>query len=84
MPIKKKKTIEEYSKVKGEKLLGKVKELIKEGNVREITIKNRDGKKLITLPLTIGVVGAVLAPPLVAVGAIVALVSDCTISVKRK
>ncbi|HLD11721.1 MAG TPA: DUF4342 domain-containing protein [Patescibacteria group bacterium] len=80
MPKKK----EETFKVKGEELLKKFKELVKEGNVREITITDKNGKTLIVLPLTIGVVGAVLAPVLAAVGAIAALVTECTISVKRK
>lgn len=71
-------------KVKGEELLKKVKELIKEGNVRRITIKDRKGKTLIVVPLTIGVVGAVLAPVLAAIGAIAALVTECTISVERE
>lgn len=70
--------------VKGEELLAKVKELIREGNIRQITIKNKEGKTLIVLPLTIGVIGAVLAPMLAAVGAIAALVTECTISVERR
>ncbi len=74
---------EETYEISGEKLLSKVKELIKEGNVREISIKDKSGKTLIVLPLTLGVVSAVLAPPLVAIGAIAALVTECTISVKR-
>jgi hypothetical protein len=78
------KTKEEIYKIKGERLLAKVKELIKEGNVREISIKNKEGETLIVLPLTLGVVGAVLAAPLAAVGTIAALVTECTISVKRK
>lgn len=75
---------EESFKVKGEELLKKVKQLIKEGNIRKITIKDKSGKTLIVLPLTIGVVGAVLAPVLAAVGAIAALVTECTISVERE
>ncbi|MGB4762029.1 MAG: DUF4342 domain-containing protein [Candidatus Saccharimonas sp.] len=78
------KTTKEEFKVNGEELLGKVKNLIKEGNVRRIIIKNKDGKQLIELPLTIGVVGAVLAPVLAAVGAIAALVTECTIVVERE
>lgn len=70
--------------VKGEELLKKVKELIREGNIRKITIKDKKGKTLIVVPLTIGVVGAVLAPVLAAVGAIAALVTECTISVERE
>ena len=77
------KTKKEEFKVSGEKLLAKVKELIKEGNVRKISIKDKTGKTLVEFPLTIGVVGAVLAPVLAAVGAIAALVTECTISVER-
>lgn len=68
----------------GEELLKKVKELINEGNVRQITIKDKDGKSLVVFPLTVGVVGAVIAPVLAAVGAIAALVTECSISVERK
>lgn len=74
----------EEFKVKGDELLAKVKQLIKEGNVRQITIKNKDGKTLVVLPLTVGVVGAVLVPVLAAVGTIAALVTECTITVERK
>lgn len=73
----------EEFKVSGEELLAKVKELIHEGNIRRIIIKNEKGQTLIELPLTLGVVGAVLAPPLAAVGAIAALVSDCSIVVEK-
>ena len=76
--------MKEEFKVNGELLLQKVKELIKEGNVRKITIKDKDGKELMSFPLTFGVVGAVLAPVLAAVGAVAALVTECTISVERK
>ena len=74
----------EEFKVSGEELLKKVKELIKEGNVRKVTIKDKDGKPILSFPLTLGVVGAVLAPMLAAVGAVAALVTECTISVERK
>jgi len=75
---------EESFKVNGENLLKKVKEIINEGNVRKITIKDKNGKELIVFPLTVGVVGAVIAPVLAAVGAIAALLSECTISVERE
>ena len=75
---------EESFKVNGENLLKKVKELIQEGNVRKITIKDKNGKELIVLPLTIGVVGAVLVPSLAAVGAVAALLTECTLSVERE
>jgi len=74
----------EEFKIKGEDLIKKVKELIHEGNVRKIIIKNKEGKELIEFPLTIGVVGVVIAPILAAVGAIAALVSECTITVERE
>lgn len=73
----------EEFKVNGEELLKKVKELIAEGNIRRISIRNKEGKTIMELPLTIGVVGAVLAPPLAAVGAIAALVTECTLVVER-
>jgi hypothetical protein len=76
-------TQEEF-RVKGEDLLAKVKQLIDEGNVRRIIIKDKESKTLIEVPLTIGVVGIVLAPVLAAVGAIAALVTECTIIVERR
>ncbi len=79
-----KKRKEESFKVNGDELLKKIKELIKEGNVRKITIKDKSGKELVVFPLTVGVVGAVLAPVLAAVGAIAALVTECTISVEKE
>ncbi len=75
-------TTEEF-KVKGDELLAKVKQLINEGNVRKIIIKNKDGKTVVELPLTVGVVGAVFAPVLAAVGAIAALLTECTVVVER-
>ena len=80
---KEKVTREESFTVKGEDLLRKVKEIINEGNVRKITIKDKTGKELIVLPLTLGVVGAVFAPALAAVGAIAALIAECTITVEK-
>jgi hypothetical protein len=70
--------------VNGEDLLKKVKELIHEGNVRRIIIKDKKGKNLIEFPLTIGVVGAVLLPVFAAVGAVAALVTECSITVERE
>jgi hypothetical protein len=68
----------------GETLLKKVKELIEEGNVRKITIIDKSGKELASFPLTVGVVGALLLPVLAAVGAIAALITECTITVERE
>ncbi len=70
--------------INGEQLLKKVKELINEGNVRKITITDKNGKELMSFPLTIGVVGAVLAPVLAAVGALAALIGECTITVEKE
>lgn len=75
---------EETFRSTGDDLLKKVKELIHEGNIRKITIKGKDGKTIIVIPLTLGVVGAVISPALAAVGAIAALVTECTISVERE
>jgi hypothetical protein len=72
----------ESFKIDGETLLKKVKELFEEGNVRKISIHDKDGKEIMNFPLTIGVVGAVLAPVLAAVGALAALVGECTITVE--
>lgn len=74
----------ESFEVTGDNLLKKVKELINEGNVRKISIKDKTGKVQLVFPLTIGVVGVVLAPILAAVGAIAALIGECTISVERE
>lgn len=74
----------ESFRVSGENLLKEVRRLIKEGNIRRITIKDKNDKTILEFPLTIGVVGAVLAPALAAVGAVAALVTECTISVERE
>ncbi len=73
----------ETFKVNGDELIKKVKELIHQGNIRRIIIKDKDGKSIAEFPLTIGVVGAVIAPVLAAVGAIAALVTECSITVER-
>lgn len=85
MPVKKtanKKRTDEFS-IKGDRLVSKIKELITEGNVRRISILNKEKKTIIELPLTLGVVGAVLAPVLAAIGALAALLTECTIKVER-
>jgi hypothetical protein len=57
---------------------------VHEGNVRRVLIRNAEGQVIVEFPLTVGVVGAALAPMWAAVGAIVALVADCTIEIERK
>jgi hypothetical protein len=74
---------EEY-KVSGESLLAKARELVHEGNIRRISIKNDEGKTLIEVPLTLGLVGAALLPVWAAIGAIAALVTDCSIVVEKE
>jgi hypothetical protein len=76
-------TKESFS-IHGENLLKKVKELIEEGNVRKITITDKHCKELASFPLTVGVVGALVLPMLAAVGAIAALITECTITVERE
>jgi Domain of unknown function (DUF4342) len=78
------KTTRESFTINGESLLKKVKELINEGNIRKITIHDKSGKELMSFPLTVGVVGAVFAPVLAAVGAVAALIGECTITVERE
>ncbi len=73
----------EEFKVAGDQIMTKVKELVHEGNVRRITIKNDQGTTLVVIPLTVGVVGAILLPIWAAVGAIAALVTNCSITVER-
>lgn len=75
---------EETYKVQGDKLLAKVKELVKEGNVRRIIIKDKNGKTMVEFPMTIGVIGALVAPALAAIGALAALVTECSITVERE
>jgi ribosomal 30S subunit maturation factor RimM len=81
--MKENRTHTEEFHVNGEQLLAKIKELIHAGNIRRIIIKNKDGKTIMEIPLTIGVVGAVLVPTLAAVGAIAALVSEATVVVEK-
>ncbi len=85
MPTKKKsKATNETYRVNGEALLKKVKELIKEGNARRIIIRSESGEVLLEFPMTVGAIGVVAAPVLAAVGALAALISNCTIEVERK
>jgi len=69
--------------ISGEKLVSTVKEIIRQGNVRRIGIRNKNGESLFEMPLTLGVVGVLLLPTLAALGAIAALVTECTIVVER-
>jgi hypothetical protein len=70
--------------VKGEDLLRKIKEIIHEGNVNRIIIKNEEGKTYLEIPVTIGVIGTVLMPVFAAIGALAALAANFRIEVIRK
>jgi hypothetical protein len=70
-------------KVMAEDLLKTVKKVLREGNVRRITVKDKDGKVVASFPLTVGVIGAVLAPVLAAIGALSAVLTECTLSIEK-
>ncbi len=76
-------TTEEHT-VSGDKLLDKVKQIVRDGNARRITIRNEAGKSLLEIPLTLGVVGVVLAPVWIAIGTIAALAGRYTIVVEKR
>jgi hypothetical protein len=79
----KEKTSTEEFKVNGDEILSKIKELAQSGNIRRVIIRNEKGRTLVDIPLTIGVVGALVAPQLAAVGAVAALLSHGTIVVEK-
>lgn len=74
---------EETYKIKGSEVVSKVKDLINEGNVTKITLKSKKGRVIAVFPLTVGVIGALLVPTLAAIGAITALLTDCTLTVEK-
>ncbi len=76
-------TQEEYS-VKGNNLVDKVRDLLHEGNVTRVIIKDQKGMTLLEIPATVGVIGTVIAPWLAALGVIAALATNCTIVVERR
>lgn len=73
----------EEFQVNGDALVGKIKEVLHEGNIRRIVIKNEEGRTLIDIPLTLGVVGALVVPQLAAIGAIAALLTHGTVVVEK-
>ncbi|GAB6877193.1 hypothetical protein JCM13210_19200 [Thermaerobacter litoralis] len=77
-------TWQERIQVQGAELVDRVRQLINEGNVRRIVIRNQDGQTLVELPVTVGALGALLAPMLAVVGVIAALVTRATIVVERR
>ncbi len=78
------KTRSETHRVSGDRLLETVKRIVREGNVRRIVIRNEDDQVILSFPLGAGVVGAALLPMWAAVGAVAALVGNCSIEVERK
>ena len=74
----------EEFRVEGEKLIGKIKEVIHEGNIRRIIIKDKEGKTVLEIPMTFGVVGALIAPQLAAIGAIAALLTEATVVIEKE
>ena len=74
----------EEFKIDGKQLVEKVKELIHEGNIRRITIKNESDETILEIPLILGAAGALLAPILAAVGAVAVLLTKCSIVVEKK
>jgi CMP-2-keto-3-deoxyoctulosonic acid synthetase len=76
------KTVREEFRISGEQLVKKVKDLIHEGNIRRVIVR-QDNRTILEIPLTIGVAGIMFAPTLAALGAVAALVSECTIIVEK-
>ncbi len=74
----------EEFRVAGDELISRIKNLINEGNIRRIIIKNKEGKVMFEIPLTFGVVGALIAPQLAAIGAIAALLTEATVIVEKE
>lgn len=68
----------------GDEVVAKVKELLHEGNIRRIIIKNEDGRTMLEVPLTLGLIGAALLPVLAAIGAAAAIATKCTLVVERE
>jgi hypothetical protein len=84
MPEEKQKKKTDEFRINGDELISKIKKIISEGNARRIIIKNEKDEIIMELPLTIGAVGALVAPALAAVGALAALLTKCTIIVEKK
>jgi len=79
-----KKVVKEEFSISADNLVSKVKELIREGNVTRIIIRDEKGKTLLEIPATVGVVGVIVAPWLAALGTIAALATRCTLAVERR
>jgi len=82
-PMSEQKFKTEEFRVEGEKLIAKMKELFHEGNIRRVIIKDKEGKTVMEIPVTLGVVGVLVAPQLAAIGAIAALITEATVVVEK-
>lgn len=78
------KTTKETFQVNGNQVVSKVRELVREGNVRKITIQNKAGKNLLVIPVTLGVVATLIAPYLVVLGGLAVMLTECRITVERE
>lgn len=78
-----KKTRTEEFKLNGDEILNKIKDILHQGNIRRIILKDESGKTFMEIPLTVGVVGAIIVPVWAAIGAVAALVSKLTIVVEK-
>jgi len=76
------KKTEEF-KIDGEDLVAKIKDIVKQGNAKKITVRGKEGNDILSFPVTVGVAGIVLAPIFAALGAIAALATECTIVIER-
>lgn len=77
------KTRTEEFQVDGEKIIAKIKELLHEGNIRRVIIKDKEGKSLLEIPVTFGVVGVLLAPQLAALAAVATVLTEATVVVEK-
>jgi len=82
--MEEKKTGFEEFRVSGSEILDKIKEIIREGNARRIILKTEDGRTFMEIPLTVGIVGTLIAPVWAAIGAVAALASNLTIVVEKE
>jgi len=73
----------EEFKINGEDLVAKIKDIVKQGNAKKITIRGKEGNEILSFPVTVGVAGIVLAPIFAAIGTIAALATECTIVIER-
>jgi hypothetical protein len=73
----------EEIQAQGEEIITKVRELIRQGGIRRVSVKNPAGQTVVDIPLVLGVAGALLLPRLAALGAVAALVANCKITVER-